>query len=286
MVAEALPALSPLAFPDRDPDTVSPLREIEPPPEEGRLVVLFVQIGHHMVVTFEPTIVRGHLRLLPSLRRLVDGFDEADWIAVASFDSNLELWLDFTRDREAVAQALWDAIGYTDAVPRRNQGGPSLFPAYDLEAAREVTSTDEALLLLARALEPLPGVKDIVYSGWGVGRLTAGIGVYFSNDAEDALAVLARAQTMVSVLDVTQADEHLLAGGLMALANATGGSYHATFDFPRSKVERLGRALVGYYQITIDTSSLEADGGPLRIHYPADSDVRVLYRDRMLQPEG
>ncbi|HEY6322736.1 MAG TPA: hypothetical protein VJA16_14365, partial [Thermoanaerobaculia bacterium] len=83
------------------------LAALPAPPSDapGRLVVFFVQADNNA-----PSRVRGHLRTLPFTRELLAALQPADRVAVMSFDSHLKLWLDFTRDREPVPAAIYQAI--------------------------------------------------------------------------------------------------------------------------------------------------------------------------------
>ena len=86
------------------------------------------------------------------------------------------------------------------------------------------------------------------------------------------------------MLDVTQADGHALAAGLQTMAHATGGTYAATYDFPRNQVDRLGRTLGGYYLLALDDSSFPPAGGPVTLELLGDNDVRIFHRSLAAEP--
>jgi hypothetical protein len=246
-------------------------------PEDGTLVVIFVQIGHHMVVGLDESYIGGHLKLLPHLRRLLEDLPPGDRVAVVSFDSRLKVWLDFTTDRDEVAEAVYRSIGFGEPEGVRRSAGVSLLDHLDLDAAREVTSPEEALRRTAEALEPLPGVKEVIFAGWALGRYTAGVGVVMPAEFGRAVRALGRADATVFALDVVQADSHQLASGLKSVAAATGGTYASLYDAAPRKVSELARTLSGYFVVTLDAKAIPDAGGPLEIRL-RDRPGQVLHR--------
>ncbi|MDA8017711.1 MAG: hypothetical protein MPN21_09710 [Thermoanaerobaculia bacterium] len=255
--------------------------------EDGKLLVLFVQVGHHQVVTFDASWVTGHMKALPSMRRLLASLPATDRVAVVSFDSKLKLWQDFSRDRRATGEALWDAVGFgTPEVPAATEG-PSLVDTLDFDAAEEATSPEEALHVLGEALAAWREPKEIIFLGWGLGRLVGGM-VSMPRVYRDALASLQEAQATVHVLNVVQMGGNALAFGLVNVAEATGGTYGSTFEFGRRKIERLGRVLGGYYLLTLDPDDFPGVRGRLRIGLRRDlglelRDVRIHHRKMVVQ---
>ena len=241
--------------------------------EDGKLVVLFVQIGHHQVVTFDESWVTGHMKALPSMRRLVDELPATDRVAVVSFDAKFKLWQDFSRDRAATAERLWDAVGFGTPDVEPAAEGPSLFETFDFEAAEDTTSPEEALLVLGEALEAWREPKEIIFLGWGLGRWVGGM-VSMPPVYSDALDSLQRAQATVHVLNVVQTDGNALASGLINVANATGGTYGRTFDFGRRKIERLARVLDGYYMLTLDPSDFPGVAGKLVVRLAEETGLK------------
>lgn len=229
-----------------------------------RLVVIFVQIGHHQVVTLDETYITGHLKLLPHLGRLLEDLAPGDQVAVVSYDYHLKVWLDFTLDRQDVQQALYDAIGFGQPSPRQHYG-LSLLEHLDKPTQTSATTPEKALLATAQALERLPGIKDMIFVGWGLGRYTHGAGVMMPKDFSSAVVALGQAQTTVSVLDVVQTDTHALSAGLVNVAAATGGTYAGTYDAVGRKVDQLSRTLKGYYVISLDRNAMPWKGGKLKI---------------------
>ncbi len=215
-----------------------------PLPSPGKLVVFFLQID------LEPSRVAGHLKILPDVDNLLRGLHPDDRVAIVSFDSHLKLWQDFTRDRRAAFQELGNAIGYGRPAARQSRG-VSLLRHFDRRAAADVATPEKALQLTAQALAQLPGQKEMIYMGWGLGRYGAG-GVNMTAEYQPAVRALDAARTTVFVLDVSQADYHSLEVGLQNVAAHTGGTYERTFHFASQAVKRLARTIGGHYVLTLD----------------------------------
>ncbi|MCP4657833.1 MAG: hypothetical protein GY856_20695 [bacterium] len=193
---------------------------IEPP---EKLVVFFVKSS------LDPQLVRGHLRTLPHVQELVELLQPDDRAAVVSLDSHLKLWQDFTRRRDAVADALEKAIGFGGSPPSERGGEPSLAEHLDSRAAQEAGTPEQALRVIAGALTPLDGEKILIYLGWGVRQ--ADDKLRKESDYELAVRVLGAARAAVFVLDVA------------------GDSQQAA--------RRLARAISGYYVLMLDGGRLE-----------------------------
>lgn len=243
----------------------------EAPP--GKLVVLFLQVD------LEPTRIKGHLKILPDVDRLLRSLHPDDSVAIVSFDSHLKLWQDFSRDRDATFETLKQAVGYGSPVARRGRG-PSLAESFDFRAAKAAASPEKALLVTAEGMIPLAGEKDLIYLGWGLGRFGRG-GVTMTADYGPAVRALDAANATVFVLDVTQADGHSLEVGLQSVANHTGGTYSRTFHFSSQAVRRLARTLTGHYLVTIDRSAQPQARGRLQIRLK-QKQGRVLFKPTIL----
>lgn len=266
-------AAAPADQPSERPTTTMAMLPERP---AGGLKIVFVQTD------FEPTRIRGHLRIRPLVEELIASFHPEDRVAVMTFDSHLKLWLDFTRDRQAVDDILFEAIKPGGVpLPRRPRRGPSLLAHFDVEAAKRIAEPEEALQMTGEALAKLQGEKEMIFVGWGLGLYRAG-SVHMTPDFGGAIAALGRAQTTVFVLDVSQADWHALEVGLKSMAAATGGTYQSTFHFASQATHRLSRTLRGHYVLTLDRGAHPGLEGPLRIGLPG-RDVQILYRPVVLR---
>jgi VWFA-related protein len=239
-------------------DDDAALVDVEPPPEPGRLVVIFVQAD------LNPTRISGQLRLRRYTRELLGTLQPQDRVAVVSFDSHFKLWQDFEQDRDATHQAIDHAMFYSRQPDVAVSEPISLARHFDFAAAREAATPERALELMARALEPLPGEKTVIYLGWGLGRFGAN-GVTMTPDYRPAVNALYAAHASVFVLDVTSADYHSLEVGLEDVADATGGQYFKTFRLPALATKTLAQTISGYYVLTLDRSALADKEGKLRI---------------------
>ena len=239
-------------------------------------MVLFVQAD------FEPTVARGHLRLLPAIEELVAELPPGDRVAVVAFYRHLELWHDFTRDREAIVEALHRAIlPGARSLLRRSESG-ELAAHFDFREAARATSPERALELVAEAMEPLAGENVVIYLGWSWGRFRAGEGVSMAPDYFPALRALDAARATVFVLDVTEADWHALEAGLQQVAGDTGGTYTRTFRFTAQGARRLARTISGHYLVTIDRSGVPEARGRLRVELVGRKGT-VLYKPILLR---
>ncbi len=227
-------------------------------PALGRLVVVFVQTD------FDPTRISGQMRLRPYTRQLLATLRPKDRVAVVSFDSHLKLWQDFSEDLGGTLAAIDRAMLWSDEIPVPAALPYSLAAAFPRDAARAASSTERALEIVGRALEPLPGEKTVLFLGWGIGRFD-GQEVHMRPAYKPAVKALLDARASVFVLDVTSADAHSLSVGLENVAAATGGLYFSTFRLPGVATRALARTLSGYYVLTLDRSALAELSGDLRI---------------------
>jgi hypothetical protein len=197
--------------------------------------------------------VTGLLRMAARVREMVRRRAESDPVAVVSFDSRLRLWSDFTTSADQVDGAVRAMLLGGDAAPAAD---PSLSLAAHLEddAAARAATAQEALLVLARALRPLPGAKSLVLVGHGFGQMAEGTWSGRVDETDGPYVSVRRAledaRASVFALDVTNADAHTLEAGLMQVAEDTGGFYARTHVFAGEAMARLERALEGHYVLT------------------------------------
>ena len=257
--------------------------------EPRQLVVLFCQ------VSMLPSKAVGFYRLHRHLDEMLDGLPDDVAAAVVAFDSHLKLHQDFTTDRAALKEAVDRCFGYTPAdfpaVPPA--GTPSLARHLDERDARRAARAEDALALVAEALEPVPGEKAMIYVGWGLGRLDAS-GIRIGPRYGDARAALVRARVPAFVLDVTDADYHALETTLMAFADDTGGQFFRTHEFPGREVHRVTRTLEGgRYLLLVETPELAYGWHELSIRAGAPwqyrrvlAPARVQVRPKVAEADG
>jgi VWFA-related protein len=215
------------------------------PALEGRLVVLLVQKD------LEPSRILGLMQLLIEARPFFTGFTPRDRVAVLSFDSRLRIWTDFTNDLERVRAILRHDLLMGEPAALLESTAPSLVARIGARQARDARTMEEALVLVGRALEPLPGAKSVIVFGHGFGRLGMS-GVTLAAEYAEARRSLRSARASVFCLDITRADYHSLEVGLQQVAEDTGGFFERTHLFPARALNRLAGVLTGHYVLVVE----------------------------------
>jgi hypothetical protein len=215
------------------------------PAVEGRLIVFIVQKD------LEPTRITGLMRLLIEARPFFAAFTPRDRVAVLSFDSRLRIWCDFTNDLDRVRALLQHDILMSEPAALVESDAPSLVASLDPRQASDAATMEEALALVGRALEPLPGAKNVIIFGHGFGRLGMS-GVTLAPDYDEARRALRDARATGYCHDVTQADYHSLEAGLQQVAEDTGGFFERTHLFPKLALNRLAGVLAGHYVLMVE----------------------------------
>jgi len=211
-----------------------------------RLVVLLFQVDFHR------SRISGLMRVDERAAELVRSLGSGVRVAVAVFDSHLKLCRDFSEDLEEVAEALTAPriLAAGDALDDGRT--PSLARHLNGERARRAATIEDALEVLGDGLAALPGPKDVLYFGWGVGRYDGRTGiVHLGRDYDRACDAVARARANVFSIDFTDADAHSLELGMRQVAEDTGGMYLKTNAFPDVAMARLGRVLSGHYELVV-----------------------------------
>ena len=149
-------------------------------------------------------------------------------------------------------------------------GEPSLLArSFDREAGRRAGSMEQALVVVGDAPRPHPGSKAVVLVGHGFGRMIGGglatARVSYDPEYQEARRLLSRARATVYCLDVTRADSHTLETGLMRVAEDTGGFFMRTNWFPAQAVSRLGEALAGHYELSVEKPDLPRGEHVIRV---------------------
>ena len=220
---------------------------VSPP---GRLIVLFFQ--RHIYVTR----MVGLMKALERAREFVQTLNPEDHLAILSFDTHLDLYSDFTQDRDHSLRILEESIvPYRPPPPIEAGAFPSLAKHFDAKAARRVTSAEAGLLVTAKALKHLPGSKSLIFIGYGMGTFVGGA-VQMRPEYSDARRTLMDARTAVFTLDVTRADYHTLQSPLIKVARDTGGLYRKTFYSGYVAMDAVARAISGHYELVFEKPDL------------------------------
>jgi VWFA-related protein len=210
----------------------------------GRLIVMFFQRD------LFPTRIVGLMRMLDETREFVQTLQPDDMIAIVVYDSHLVLYQDFTTDHDLIHEILLDRI-VPYVKPDRPEPGPfpSLAAHFDHDEAKDAATPEEALLVTAAALEPIPGSKEMLFIGWGMGVMGGGT-VQIRPEYGPARRALLDARVTVFSMDFTRADYHSLQGPLIKLARDTGGFYIKTFINANVAMDAVARAIRGHYVLT------------------------------------
>lgn len=233
-----------------DPPLESAALDIASSHGQGRLIVFVFQ------KSLERSRIVGFMRMLIEARGLLDTLTPQDRVAVLSFDSRLQIWLDFTNDFDRVRRVFERGILFERAAAIQESAGLSLLRRLDSRRASRTYSIEGALLRLGEALEPLPGVKSVVLVGHGFGRLGPS-GVSMDNQYDAMRDALQAARASVFSLDVTDADYHSLEAGLQLIAADTGGFFARTHIFTDRAIDSLVGALAGHYVLFVEQPPLE-----------------------------
>ncbi len=221
-----------------------------PGPTEGRLIVFLFQ------KSMEPSRIVGFMRMLTEARGMLTSLTAADRVAVLSFDSRLQVWVDFTADFERIQRVFERGILFENAGPVQEAAGPSLVRRLAPSDARRTYTIERALRRIGEALMDLPGAKSIVLVGHGFGTLGPS-GVSMDNEYDAMRQALQDARASVFSLDVTTADYHSLEAGLQLVSEQTGGLFARTHIFPTRAVRSLLGALAGYYTLFVELPMLD-----------------------------
>jgi VWFA-related protein len=221
-------------------------------PAPGRLIVFLVQ------KSLEPLRITGLMQVGQLVDPLLSSLTRDDRVAVASFDSRLRLWSDFTDDVQRVRSILVKDVITGAPAQVRSARDVSLMSAPGLAADTKIFTIEHALRRIGEALEPLRGAKSVIVLGYGFGRWNPRSGdVTLMDGYEGAAVALQRARAAVFTLNVTQADFNSLQAGLQAVSADTGGTYASAYLFPAREISRLTQALAGYYVLFVEKPPLD-----------------------------
>jgi VWFA-related protein len=229
----------------------------EPTPK-GRLFIYFIQTDFAR----NRARISGQLSFMSYGDQMIDDLEEGDRVAVFSFDSHLKFRLDFTDDKRALKDAIRQAVLIDEPPAPRVVANPSLARRLDREQMKKASTSDEAFILIANAVRPIPGPKSMILYGWGLGQRTAGA-VVMERKYPIARYALETSRVTVFAIDTTEADYHDLEFGLKQAAADTGGLYARAFRFPQLAVNVVQKALAGHYELEVRRPQLDRRGSHL-----------------------
>jgi VWFA-related protein len=231
------------SIPD-ETDSSSPQQDNTP---RGRLFIVFVQTDFAR----NTSRVSGQIHFNRYAEHFIESLQPDDRVAVLSFDSHLKFRLDFTSDKEIVADAIIRSLRIDEPPPPPIVHSPALAARLDREAMKRVVSSEAALLLIGNALIPIEGPKNLLLLGWGLGERTPD-GVEMRREWTATRRALDAARVTLFAFDTSVADYHDLELGLQSAAQQTGGFYAKTHIFPEIGLERLERTLTARYELELE----------------------------------
>ena len=236
-------------------DAPPPLSTTNADVPRGRLFIYFIQTDFAR----NASRVSGQMSFLSYADQMIDDLEEGDRVAVISFDSHMKFRLDFTDDKRALKDAMRASMLIDEPPPPPIVPNPSLARRLDRDQMKKCTSSDEAFILVANAVRPIPGPKSMILFGWGLGERSGGA-VMMHRKYPIALYALETSRVTLFAIDTTEADYHDLEMGLKQAAGDTGGLYARAFRFPQLAVDRVQKALVGHYELEVRKPDLKHRG--------------------------
>ena len=236
-------------------DAAPPVTTTNADVPKGRLFIYFIQTDFAR----NTSRISGQMSFLSYADQMIDDLEEGDRAAVFSFDSHMKFRLDFTDDKRALKDAMRSSMMIDEPPVPQIVPNPSVARRLDREQMKKCTSSDEAFILVANAVRPIPGPKSMILFGWGLGERTAGA-VVMNRKYPIALYALETSRVTVFAIDTTEADYHDLEMGLKQAAGDTGGLYARAFRFPQLAVDRVQKALAGHYELEVRKPELKNRG--------------------------
>lgn len=239
---------------------------------QDRFFILFVHAQRSNGIT-------GLRRLLEAGkdfgRWLIEEAQPADRVAVVSYRNGLRVHQDFTTDREALLEAVDEAVRGRDPekVPPSRRRSVPVEPAAlsSLPSGKEMRKASKdlyrALRLVANAVSDVPGRKNVVFFGRGFGR----VGTYGNYEPEPfklqpTLQALNDANVAVYTLDLTPPEvEHNLQISLRDLAAATGGRFYWDRRHFTGSLNRISTLTSGYYLLSYESRRPAGSSGYQRV---------------------
>ena len=245
---EVVPEILPEEDPEADFEFIDEMgpRPGEPGYGKEKLNVVLIQ------GSINPERQYGLMRSHHFAKKVVSSLPPDSYTAVFSFHTHLQFKCDFTRDKELLHDAVWEAVERDSEVVFQAANHPSVTAHFSEARGKEVANVEDAFLEIARVLRNFNGFKNLVYVGWGIGEWSPTTGMHYGVEYHRAVVELTRAKVSVFSLDLTMADYHSLAAGMMKLSGQTGGTYFSLYKFPDRAAKMVSRSMSAYYLITYE----------------------------------
>ena len=236
-------------------------RLVTGPEEEAEFEVEHIEEPRYFVFFFDKFAGQAPIRefeqeLWRAVRAAKDFVENEllgeDYVAVLGHDARLEVYTDFTRDRDRIVQALEDARRFGDGNFEPSSEGPSLVEHLDETAMRNRTGWIwDALEVTGNALQGVQGRKVMTFFSPGFTGRNSTTPILEDRYYEPMIQALNEANTSVyaiSLLPNIQAPA--LEANLTRLVEDTGGDYYpyaVNYKVPLRRIENRNN---GYYMIT------------------------------------
>jgi len=214
--------------------------------DEGRLFVFLFQKD----LALEGSRIGGQLHFLPYVEKIVNELPENDRVAIFSFDSHLRFRLDFTRNKSEVRAELKRVFLRAEPLSPPSVEEPSLALCLDRKAMFHAATMEQALLVLARALEDTGREPQVIIFGHGFGD---NLGQAFTVAREWDTARKIMVDSGVTVNSIyTNLNAGRLMNGLVRASTETGGFFKSAVSFPQQAVDRVSKGeLAGHYELEL-----------------------------------
>lgn len=229
-------------------------------PSERYFILLFEDQRQRDAET-SVNLTRRQLDAARRAKEWVRTLPPSDLVAVASYDTRLKVQTDFTADRGALASAIDDAATGRDPLggnwPSRTGDaaeGASLLAGLPQgeELGKQSRRVEEAIVLLAEALDGVRGRKNLIYFTTGFGDVDS-----FAQYKPDPryyppmMRSLNDANVAVYTVDLLpQGTTSQLSNSSNVLAEDTGGRFFYNFVDFKTPLDQIEDTNSGYYLLS------------------------------------
>ena len=262
--------------------------DVDRVPEDRYFILFFDNVQKYSGTRLD--LVQQQLRAGQDAAEWVRALPPADWVAVVGFTRKLEIYADFTRDKDEAAAAVQRAVTGREGSgnwPSRQKdaeaAGPSL--ADELPTGRALLRATprvyEALELTGEAVAEVVGRKNLIYFGIGFGELDS-FGQYRRDERyyPDMIEALNDANVAVYPLDLAPSGvDHPFEDSLSELAHDSGGRYLPFFTSFKTPLGEITREAGGYYLLAYRATHPRGESGFQRVEVSLD-DPKLQVRAR------
>ena len=243
---------------------------VEQVPEDRYFIILFEDMKH--TAQEAPQLLTQQMEAAKRARGWVDGeLLPNDWVAVASYDTRLKVQQDFTRDRQALIEAIGAAQKGKDRetnYPSRvdTSKGPSLLAGLPkgTELRDRTSNIYEAMQQIARSAGNIRGRKNLLLFTYGLPGRVEPFGNFVPDDRyfKPTIRALNDNNVAAYTLDLTPpATEHILSDALNHLSDETGGRYFFNVTNFSTPLDQVSKENSGYYLLSYQSDQPAGKSG-------------------------